>query len=1174
VANEKRPAGPSGNGSGDDDKSSPSSDATGQFGPGTQNGDAADQPTAPAGTAAGASAGVRAGLVPQIVGIGASAGGLDAFTRLVGHLAADTGLAYVLVQHLDPHHESRLPELLGRATSVAVVQATDGMKIEADHAYVIPPNATMTVTDGHLRVVERAHTSSPHLSIDAFLCSLAEVHGAGAVGVILSGAGSDGARGIEAIKLEGGITMAQAPESAGYPSMPKSAVETGYVDFVLTPEEIAAQLTKLGRHVNKSLGSQPQRSRATAGTAEEMTKILLAVKSRTGVDFRQYRPGTVERRILRRMLLHRHDSHESYLEYLRANPEEIDELYDDLLIGVTSFFRDPEAFAVLQRDYFPKMLADRPTERPLRVWVAGCAGGEETYSVAIALLESLGDEAADTAIQIFATDLSDKAITRARAGLYPEGIEATVSAERLRRFFVREDGGYRIRKAVRDLCIFSRHDIVRDPPFAHLDLVTCRNVLIYLEPTAQQRVFPIFHYALDPNGVLLLGSAESIGTASELFVPLDKRHRIFGRRSTPPQLLSLELTVPTVATGRPGRVALVAESPLGEIQNEVDRLIVGRYGPPGVVVNDRLEVLQFQGRTTDFLEHPPGTASLNLLGLVRAELATKIRALVQAARISDQKESQSDIEIGNGETARRVSVDVIPFHIQSSASQYFLVTIRHTTDAPIAEEAMPVVSPGAPEPRPERQLRELRAELSALQRYVHVMTEEHEAMNEELRSANEEVLSSNEELQSTNEELETTKEEIQATNEELSTVNEELRHRNRELSALSNDLANVLAGTQIPIVIVGGDLRLRRLTPAANRVMKVIPSDVGRPLGDVKLRMAIEDLEDRVTHTITSLEVQTLDARDDEGHWWELTIRPYQTADRRVDGAVLVFSDVDASKQYGARMEETSEVRRQLLVSSESARVNAEAAKIAAEVANEAKSRFLTSMSHDLRTPLNAIAGYTDLMDLGIRGPVSSEQRADFVRIKHSTRHLLSLINDILNFAKLEAGQVDFRLVDIPLEPLIADVSEMMVLQFRAKSINVEIGPCSTVVRADPERVRQILVNLLTNAAKFTPPGGRVRIACTDTQDTVTLEVSDTGIGISPESLERIFEPFVQVDRSLTSLDRDGVGLGLAISRDLARHMRGDLTVTSALGHGSSFLMTLPRAIQPARPSADQTAPS
>jgi len=1098
---------------------------------------------------------------PPIVGIGASAGGLDALTRLIARLPADTGLAYVVVQHLDPKHESILAELLGRAGAVPVVQAHEGVKVEPDHAYVIPPNTTMTVTDGHLRLAGRSKTRGPHLPIDAFLCSLANVHGSGAVGVILSGAGSDGARGIEAIKAEGGITIAQDPASAGYPSMPDSAIATGYIDFVLEPEAIADRLTKIGRYVAAHALAADSAPRPSESDTDELNKILVILRNRTGVDFREYRRGTVQRRILRRMLLHRQDTHTEYLAHLRSDPHELDALYTDLLIGVTSFFRDPDVFVALQRDVLPAMMAAHAPETPVRVWVAGCSGGEEAYSVAIALVEFLGDAARDTPIQIFATDLSEASITRARSGLYPEGIAATMSAERLQRFFVKEDGGYRIAKVVRDLCVFSRQNLLRDPPFSHLDLITCRNVLIYLEPAAQQRVFPVFHYALEPSGFLLLGSAESAGAASELFSPFDKRRKIFRPRPASNRLLDVELSIaaPTVKAPQRPRVALVASPSGDEVQAEADRLLLARYAPGGVVVNEQLEILRFRGRTSGFLEHAPGAASLDLLKLVRPDLVTPLRAAIRTARAEGQPAAEEGITIHDGEVTRRASLEVIPFRTPSSDKRYFVVTFEHEPSAPFAAPRLHAPANVDGSKKEKGNLKELREQLAALKRYAQSIIEEQEATNEELRAASEEVQSSNEELQSTNEELETTKEEIQSVNEELSTVNEELRHRNRELNTLSSDLANVLASTLIPIVIVGNDLRLRRFTPAADRVMKLIPSDVGRPLEDVRLRLQIPDLARRITTTIETLAVTEQEVQDDDGHWWALTIRPYQTIDRKVDGAVLVFADVDATKRYGEQMAQAAEARRQLLVTSETARLDADRARTAAESANRTKSGFLANMSHDLRTPLNAIAGYTDLLELGIRGPVTETQRSDFGRIKQSTRHLLALINDILNFVKVEEGHVDLRVVDVQVAGVLAELVDMMGSQFRARSIALEVGDCAGVVRSDPERLRQILLNLLTNALKFTNPGGRVTVACSARDDMVTITVADTGIGIEADALERIFEPFVQLSRTLTSGEVSGVGLGLAISRDLARRMGGDLNVDSVLGEGSIFSLRLPR---------------
>ncbi len=1101
---------------------------------------------------------------PYIVGIGASAGGLDAFQRLLHHIPSNTGLAYVLVQHLDPTHKSLLPELLGRASATAVVQAVDGMRIEPNRAHVIPPNTTMTVADGHLRLITRAQGRGPHLPIDALLRSLAEAHGTNAVGVILSGTGSDGTRGIQAIKEAGGITVAQDGASALYPSMPQSAVDTGAVDFILTPEEIADQLTRLGSH----FAQHPDDATRSSGAPlvredEELRAILTLLHKRTGVNFQQYRRGTLQRRILRRMLVQRQDTRGGYLAYLRLNPAELDVLYDDLLIGVTRFFRDPEVFATLQTSAFPAMMHEHIRGTPVRMWVAGCASGEEAYSLAIALLEFLGEAAADVAIQIFGTDLRETSIVKARAGWYPASIAEHVSPDRLRRFFVARENGYQITKAVRDLCVFSRQNVVRDPPFSHLDLVSCRNVLIYLEPALQRRVFPIFRYALDQHGILVLGSAESADAGSELFEPLAKAQRIYRPRAIPTHPIDIGRALATLPTlepgagmGQPSRAPSAVPSP-EQIAEAADRCLLAQ-SPPGVVIDEHLRILQFRGDTASVLTHVPGVASLELLKFARPELVMPLRAAVSVAQNSGKPVREEGITLVDGDVIRRVTIDVFPFRPSASAP-CFVVTFTVVPVVTTERRRGAAYPPG--DPIRERRQRGETRELAVMKRYLQGIVEQHEATVEELRAASEELQSSNEELQSTNEELETTKEEVQSTNEELTTLNEQLGIGNTDLAALSGDLANILASTTIPIVIVGADLRLRRFTPATERVMRVIASDVNRPLDDVRMRVAVPDLERQILKVIETLTLVEQEVRGDDGRWWALTIRPYQTIDHRVDGAVLVFADIDASKRYGERADEVSEARRQLLDVAEAGRTMAEEARKIAEIANKTKSNFLANMSHDLRTPLNAISGYTELLEQGLRGPVTEAQLVDFGRIKRSARYLLVLINDILNFAKLEAGHLDIHLSDVPVGALAAELHELITPQLRAQALQFERGDSEAVVRADPEKVRQILLNLLSNALKFTAPEGRIGIDYATTDDVVRIEVWDTGIGIAPAYIERIFEPFVQIDRKLTSQATDGVGLGLAISCELARAMKGDLTVHSSLGHGSRFTLTLPRVL-------------
>ncbi|GAC1516274.1 MAG: hypothetical protein NVS1B4_10430 [Gemmatimonadaceae bacterium] len=1104
---------------------------------------------------------------PPIVGIGASAGGLDAFTRLLQHVPPKSGLAYVLVQHLDPTHESALPAILGRASRIPVIQAADGMRIKADHVYVIPPNTTLTVTDGHLRLLPRKAGRGLHLPIDAFLCSLAETHGSGALGVILSGTGTDGTIGIEAIKEAGGITMAQDEATTRYPSMPRSAVATGAVDFVLTPEEMAEPLARLGRQIARLPTSEVAVGSAPGDEDGDLRKILLLLRNRTGVDFSHYRRGTVHRRILRRMVVHKRDTRKEYLAHLRLNPPELDALYDDLLIGVTSFFRDPEVFAALQAGAFAQIVKGHAADTPLRFWIAGCSSGEEAYSFAIALLEFLGDRAPDVPIQIFGTDLSESAIAKARTGVYPEGIASRVSPERLSRFFVREEGGYRIAKAVRDLCVFSRHNLVRDPPFAHLDLISCRNVLIYLEPELQRRVFPSFHYALEPNGLLVLGSAETPGAASELFSPFAKKHRIYRRRGAARRPLDLDLgkaarsgngaaTRPT-----PDRSLALTREP-DDLKEEANRIALAHFTPAGVVVDESMQIVQFRGDTSAFLSHAPGVASLDLLRLARAEFVIALRTAIHRAKTENRAIRETPVTLGRGSSLRHVVVEVIPFKVSSMRALYFLVSFvnaERDTASAVPGTKKATASPARPGRGHSRDAAALQHDLAAARRQLQSTIEEHEATYEELRALNEESQSSNEELQSTNEELETTKEEVQSTNEELTTVNEELRHRNRELAELSGDLTNILAGTTIPIVIVGRDLRIRRFTPATSHVMRLVATDAGRPLGDIKCRVPLPDLERQVENAIATLAVTEQEVRDEDGRWWSLTIRPYQTIDRLVDGAVLVFSDIDATKRAGESARNAAEERLRLLGISETARGIADRERAIAQDANQAKGTFLASMSHDLRTPLNAIAGYTELLEMGLRGPVTDEQVSDLSRIKQNARHLLSLINDILNFAKVESGQLEMHLKDVSFRRLVDDLEAVIRPQCAARSLRFESGDGDAILRADPERLRQVLVNLVSNAVKFTNPGGRLGARCSTVQGMVKIEIWDTGVGIAENQIGRIFEPFVQVTRGLSSPSNDGVGLGLAISRHLARAMHGELSVRSTIGKGSTFTLTIPR---------------
>jgi two-component system, chemotaxis family, CheB/CheR fusion protein len=841
-----------------------------------------------------------------VVGIGASAGGLEAFTKLLKHLPGDTGMAFVLVQHLDPTHASALTELLSRATAMPVTEVRDGMRVEPNHVYVIPPNTNMAILHHRLSLMPRTEKLGLYLPIDYFLRSLAEDQRAGAVGVILSGTASDGTLGLKAIKAEGGITFAQEEQSAKYDGMPRSAITSGFVDCVLPPEGIARELARVSRHPYVIFSREAQTREWASGETDVLNKVFILLRTHTGVDFTDYKHATIRRRIQRRMLLHRIERMDQYVQFLQQHAEEAESLYQDLLINVTSFFRDPDSFRALRKKMFPRLLKNRGPDQSLRVWVPGCSTGEEAYSIAISLLESIGDKRAEVPVQIFATDISGASIEKARAGIYPKSIEQEVSAERLRRFFLKSDHGYQIKKTVREMCVFARQNAVKDPPFSKLDLISCRNVMIYLGPVLQKKLLPIFHYALKPDGLLTLGSSETIGGFANLFVLVDKKEKIYAKK--PGYFLPVFAPAATGRLGerRPrGRMAMRSGEELPVVPSlykEADNLMLSQYAPPSVLINDDLRIVQFRGITSPFLAPSPGEASLDLLQMVREGLRLDLRAAIQKARETNKRVHKESVPIDPGNRSRRVTLDVIPFKATPSKESFFLVVFEEmATDGAIPDKMAGRGKGRRVEHSPAAQLRH---ELAATKEYLRTVLEEHDAGREELRSANEEIQSSNEELQSTNEELETAKEELQSTNEELTTLNEELQTHNSELNQVNNDLINFLGNAHIPIVMVGGDLRIRRFTAAAQAVVNLIPTDVGRPLGDIQPNVHVPDLGPLILEVIDTLTTCEREVQDRQGRWHSLRIRPYKTADGKIDGAVLTFMDIDAAKRSTVLIDE------------------------------------------------------------------------------------------------------------------------------------------------------------------------------------------------------------------------------------------------------------------------------
>jgi two-component system, chemotaxis family, CheB/CheR fusion protein len=1227
-----------------------------------------------------------------IVGVAASAGGLEAFTQMLGHLPVDTGMAFVLIQHLSPDHQSLLSEILARVTKMVVREAQNGMRIEPNQVYVIPPNVKMVLEDGVLRLLPREKIFGKYMPGDAFLTSLAVdslserqgQRGHQAIAVVLSGGDGDGALGLTAIKAAGGVTFAQGENTAKFDSMPNAAVATGNVDFVLTPEKIAQELVKLSQNplwVNPEPLISPDR---TTTPPDALITIFLLLKSATGVDFSHYKPKTIDRRIQRRLLLCKRENLADYATYLQEHPAEVKALYEEILIHVTSFFRDPEAFELLKSRVFPMIVQNKSAEFPVRIWIAGCSTGEEVYSIAICLLEFLEDLVTPPSIQIFATDISELSIDKARAGVYTENQMGDVSPERRRRFFYPVEGGYHISKAVRELCVFARQDLSSDPPFSNVDLISCRNVLIYLGESLQQRIMPIFHYSLNSTGFLLLGTSESTGKYADLFTVVDKKHRIYSKNYTANHSTfaftpSSYPVLPSVTNIKPNssrRRSIPAATEEFDLQQKVDRLIVDRYTPVGVVIDDKMQVLQLRGEIDRYLKLVSGAANLNLFNLVRSGLLIELRAAISQAQQQNSPVTKNGLCLEESDRSSLFNLQVIPFNIPTTQERRLLILFE---DAPIFSAAhppqiVPVGDLARENMRIGQELTSAIQERTATQEYLRAVIQEQEYSNQDLKVANEEILSSNEELQSTNEELETAKEEIQATNEELTTTNEELRRRNTELYRVNNDLTNLLASINIPILMLTNDLRIRRFTPMAQYLFNFIPTDTGRPLSDIRTNLNIPDLEQLILEVLETLSVKELEVQTQAGYWYTLRIRPYRTTENQIDGVVLVLLDIDALKRSTATIEAArnyaeaivATVQVPLLVLEADFRVNTanrafcetfqvsqletarstifelgngqwnipglrsilediitnnhslqnfevahlfekigqktmritgwkiieggdtprillsieditqqkqfeaerahllsqeQLARQEAETANRAKDDFLSNLSHELRNPLTAIIGWAQLIQSHKLDAARIDRGLEV--IYHSAKAQSQLIEDMLDLSRIASGKLHLNLQRLDLVSAINVAISAAELAAKAKSIQIGANLNSTIVRGDIDKLGQVLWNLLTNAIKFTPAGGRVEITLTTVQTFAQIRVSDTGQGIGTELLLHIFDRFHQGDAT-SSKSSHGLGLGLSIVRHIVELHHGTVRAESAgEGQGTTLIVQLPLDITP-----------
>lgn len=1222
----------------------------------------------------------QAHLPFPVVGIGASAGGLEALEAFFSACAPDGGMAYVVIQHLSPDHQSLMAEILARRTTMPVVQVQDDMPVERDHVYVIAPGRTLTLANGRFRLGEPVERRGHRRPVDDFFRSLAEEQREKAIVVVLSGTGTNGTAGAQAVKAAGGICLAQNPESAAFPGMPRSLIHAGYADQVLEVHQIPGVLMQYRRHpyLNDQRSAQPGSAEALEEDHRRLREVLALLRTRTRHDFTGYRKPTLVRRIQRRMGLNGITGLRDYSVLLRARSDELQLLANDLMINVTGFFRDNSAWEALRTSVVAP-LVERKRGGFIRAWVTACSSGEEAYTLAIVLAEEIARLGEHIEVKIYATDTADKSLALARAGIFPAGIEANLTPDQLERYFDKDEHTYRVRKEIRETVIFAQHDLMRDPPFSRLDLCTCRNLLIYLEPETQSRVLSLLHYALNDGGYLFLGSSESANSVLESFEAVSKKWRIF-RRTGPAQHRLTELPGFTVRSlGEPAHEPEAGAVTRASAILSIQRALLERYGPPTVVVNSADEIVYFHGETDPFLRHPAGEPTRDLFDLLRPPMRSAVRDALRNAVRDRRSVTVQDATIDGANGASQVCVTAAPV-MEFGRSDYFLVSFSLPANgtAPAV-----TVSPGGPVPAlvgaPATAQAEQDAVVRSLRRQLQSSVEAFEVGNQELKASNEEVTSINEELQSTNEELETGKEELQSVNEELLTVNTQLQGKITELEGVTNDLTNLLSSTDIAVVFLDTRFRVRRFTPAVRDLMGLIETDIGRPITDLAQKFIdVNLLQDarEVLEKLIPIESEVCSAT---GRWYQRRVLPYRTSENQISGVVITFIDIAARKRAEQEILEAQEnlhavleqlpaaviiakapsgalllanrqsatlfdrisllklqhadlstvhrsvtafhadgriyvanewplaislatgsavvgqeihlespdgTRKVLSVSSapvEDAAGNMIAvvgvfwditgrmemersereARDAAVTANNAKDEFIATVSHELRTPLNTIRLWVRMLE---SARISEEDRAAGVRtIERAALAQQKLIDDLLDVSRIASGRMRLNLQSVRLAESILNASDAVntIANARGQRLDVHVAPDIGRVRADPDRIGQIVWNLLSNATKFTPKGGRVALSACRNGDEVQISVADSGIGIAGEFLPYVFDRFRQADTGATRT-HSGLGLGLGIVKQLVELHGGEIKVTSAgENKGTTCVVVLPLPVLP-----------
>lgn len=1078
-----------------------------------------------------------------VVGLGASAGGIRALKSYFSNTPAKSGIAYVVILHLSPEHDSKLAEVLQVAGPMPVTQVRDRVRIEPDHVYVIPPNQSLSMNEGLLMLSEMTKIEERRAPVDTFFRALAEAKKSHAACIILSGTGADGSLGLKRVKELGGLALVQDPSEAEFNDMPRHAIATGLIDYVLPVAEMPAQILayrdKL-RSVRVPVLPQEQRAPDEAAVRD----ILMLLRVRSGHDFANYKRPTVMRRIRRRITVNGLNDLKDYAQYLHDHPEEVQELLKDLLISVTNFFRDQDAFAALKSEVIPRIFDDKGQEESVRVWVPGCATGEEAYSLAMLLAEHTAELFDRPSIQIFATDIDERALAVAREGFYTETATADIPPEYLRRFFVKEMDGYRVRKDLREMILFAVHNVLKDPPFSHIDMISCRNLLIYLNRNAQDHLMQTFHFSLETDGFLFLGSSESADGLGDLFQTIDKDYRVYQRRPAPPRII-----LPTPSAWIPARYMQTEKSPSMTEQvrdwttySALHQKLLEQYTAPSLVIDENYDIVHMSERVGQYLQFTGGEPSYNLLKVVRPELRLELHtALFQAVQRRMETRTHS-IPVRLDDRTQDVSVIVRPvFKPEDSARGYVLVIFEEkrtqSAEAPVSPQVATVSAP-------ETIAQQLEEEISHLRMQLRNTIEQYELQQEEQKASNEELQAMNEELRSAAEELETSKEELQSINEELTTVNQELKIKIEELSQTNNDFRNFIASTEIATIFLDRSLRVKLFTPRAREIFNLIPADINRPLLDITHKLAYDDIPADVERVLDSLQSIRREVRTRSGNWYDMRILPYRTTEDRIDGVVVTFIDINSRKK-------AEEEREQLLAREQTALA-------ASKQAHRVKDEFLAVLSHELKNPLNVILVNAELL---LRLPeTSSKAREAAQKIRQTALAQARMIDDLLDLSRMQTGKYTINFQPVELTPLIADAVESVRNEAAAKGIrlDVDLGREPLVVKGDSVRIQQVAWNLLNNAIKYTPNNGTIRLTIEKEGGAAVLSVEDSGQGIEPEFLPHIFEMFRQADSS-TTRRKGGMGIGLALTKQLVELHGGSIEATShGSNQGTRFTVRLP----------------